>query len=155
VHFGNDPEDPVEVARMLDKYPNLYIDTAARVPEIGRQDADKMRRFYIKYQDRILFGTDTGVGESQEEMMYGSTGHAPHRRRRAPLLPEHVALLRDPGQAVREPHAHPGPLEDRRRRPPDEVLRKLYYDNAARLLHWKPNPVGTPAHHLDSEAASP
>src|SRR3954470_23507111 len=26
VHFGNDPEDPVEVARMLDKYPNLFID---------------------------------------------------------------------------------------------------------------------------------
>src|SRR4029079_15567210 len=77
VHFGNDPEDPVEVARMLDKYPNLYIDMAAPVPEIGRHHPEKMLRFYLKYQDRVLFGTDTGVGESQDEMMYGSNGADP------------------------------------------------------------------------------
>ena len=62
VHFGNDPEDPDTVARMLDKYPNLFIDTAARVPEIGRHPQEKMRRFFDKYQDRMLFGTDTGIG---------------------------------------------------------------------------------------------
>ena len=39
------PEDPDNVARMLDKYPNFYIDTAARVPEMGRHDAAKMRAF--------------------------------------------------------------------------------------------------------------
>ena len=62
VHFGNDPEDPDNVGRMLDKHPNLFIDTAARVPEIGRHPQEKMRRFYAKYQDRVLFGTDTGIG---------------------------------------------------------------------------------------------
>jgi predicted TIM-barrel fold metal-dependent hydrolase len=77
VHFGNDPEDPDNVARMLDKYKNLYIDTAARVPEIGRQDAAKMRAFFERYQDRILFGTDTGVGTSNEDLMLGSTGATP------------------------------------------------------------------------------
>ena len=74
VHFGNDPEDPDNVARMLDKYPNLYIDTAARVPEIGRHAQDKMQGFYAKYQDRVLFGTDTGIGPDDADMMYGSTG---------------------------------------------------------------------------------
>ena len=44
VHFGNDPEDPDNVARMLDKYPNFFIDTAARVPEIGRHPQEKMRK---------------------------------------------------------------------------------------------------------------
>ena len=39
VHFGNDPEDPARVAQLLDKHPNLVLDTAARVPEIGRQPA--------------------------------------------------------------------------------------------------------------------
>jgi predicted TIM-barrel fold metal-dependent hydrolase len=146
VHFGNDPEDPVEVARMLDKYPNLYIDTAARVPEIGRQDADKMRAFFVKYQDRVVFGTDTGVGESQEEMMYGSTGATPPTdddERRFFQSTWRYFETRD------KQFESPTPIQGRWKIDgvglPDEVLRKIYYDNAARLLHWKPNPVGTPA----------
>ncbi len=81
VHFGNDPEDPAHVARMLDKYPNLLIDTAARVPEIGRvdgnHDAAKMRAFFERYQDRVLFGTDTGIGTGPTELMLGSQGARP------------------------------------------------------------------------------
>ena len=80
VHFGNDPEDPDNVARMLDRHPNLFVDTAARVPEIGRHPQDKMRRFFVKYQDRVLFGTDTGIGADQEDMMYGSNGATPPTR---------------------------------------------------------------------------
>ena len=118
VHFGNDPEDPDNVARMLDKYPNLFIDTAARVPEIGRHPQEKMRRFYAKYQDRVLFGTDTGIGADDDDMMYGSNGaERAHARRRGPLLHVDLALLRDARPPVREPDADPGPLEDRRRRP--------------------------------------
>jgi len=111
VHFGNDPEDPDHVAQMLDKYPNLYIDTAARVPEIGRQDAAKMRLFYEKYQDRILFGTDLGVAAEQDGMMYGSNAptRPPWRMRRATSLD--LALLRDARQAVRKSHAYSGALE--------------------------------------------
>jgi len=113
VHFGNDPEDPDHVAQMLDKYPNLYIDTAARVPEIGRQDAAKMRLFYEKYQDRILFGTDLGVAAEQDGMMYGSNGANPaHLGGRGALLHLDLALLRDARQAVRKSHAYSGALED-------------------------------------------
>jgi len=81
VHFGNDPEDPARVAQMLDKYPNLYVDTAARLPEIGRRDAahdaQKMRALFVRYQDRILFGTDVGVGTEPQDLMLGSTGELP------------------------------------------------------------------------------
>ena len=52
VHFGNDPEDPAQVAAMLDAHPNLYIDTAARVPEIGRYPADKLRAIFLAHQQR-------------------------------------------------------------------------------------------------------
>ena len=118
VHFGNDPEDPDNVARMLDKYPNLYIDTAARVPEIGRQPQEKMRRFFEKYQDRILFGTDLGVGPDDADMMYGSNGAEPPTRadevRFFTSTWRYFETVRPP---VREPDAHPGPLEDRRHRP--------------------------------------
>jgi predicted TIM-barrel fold metal-dependent hydrolase len=57
-HFGNNPEDLTTVGKWLDKYPNMYIDIDARISELGRQPYTA-RRFFLKYQDRILFGTDT------------------------------------------------------------------------------------------------
>ncbi|QDV26793.1 amidohydrolase family protein [Aureliella helgolandensis] len=57
-HFGNNPEDLEAVGRWLDTYPNFYVDIDARISELGRQPYSS-RRFLIKYQDRIMFGTDT------------------------------------------------------------------------------------------------
>jgi len=57
-HFGNLPEELETVARWLDTYPNFYVDIDARISELGRQPYSA-RRFFLKYQDRILFGTDT------------------------------------------------------------------------------------------------
>ncbi|MFO0844340.1 MAG: amidohydrolase family protein [Gemmataceae bacterium] len=57
-HFGNNAEDLAAVADKLDKYPNMYVDIDARISELGRQPYTA-RRFFLKYQDRILFGTDT------------------------------------------------------------------------------------------------
>jgi predicted TIM-barrel fold metal-dependent hydrolase len=57
-HCGNNPEDLETVGQWLDAYPNLTIDIDARISELGRQPYTA-RRFLIKYQDRIMFGTDT------------------------------------------------------------------------------------------------
>lgn len=57
-HFGNLPEDLSVVGMWLDKYPNFFVDINARISELGRQPYTA-RRFFIKYQNRILFGTDT------------------------------------------------------------------------------------------------
>ena len=57
-HFGNLPEDLTTVGEWLDTYPNFYVDIDARISELGRQPYTA-RRFFLKYQDRILFGTDT------------------------------------------------------------------------------------------------
>ena len=74
MHFGNDPEDPVHVGELLDRYPNLYVDTAARVPEIGRGDVSKVRELFLRHRKRILFGTDLAVGESLDQLWLGSRG---------------------------------------------------------------------------------
>lgn len=145
VHFGNAPEEPDRVARLLDKYTNLYIDTAARVPEIGRHDATKMRAFYEKYQDRVLFGTDTGVGESQEEMMYGSTGESP------PTAADEKRFFESTWRYFEtrdRQFESPTPIQGRWKIDgvglPEAVLRKVYFENAARVLGWKP-PVAAEA----------
>jgi predicted TIM-barrel fold metal-dependent hydrolase len=46
------------VGNWLDTYPNMYTDIDARISELGRQPYSA-RRFFLKYQDRIMFGTDT------------------------------------------------------------------------------------------------
>ena len=56
-HFGNDAEDPEAVSRLLDRLPNLYLDTAARVPELGRR-AGAARAAILRHPDRVLYGTD-------------------------------------------------------------------------------------------------
>jgi len=139
VHFGNDPEDPERVAKMLDRYPNFFIDTAARVPEIGRHPADRMRRFYEKYQDRILFGTDTGVGSSQDEMMYGSNGANP------PTRADEVRFFTQTWryfETLDRQFESPTPIQGRWKIDgvglPEPILRKVYFDNAARILRWRP-----------------
>jgi predicted TIM-barrel fold metal-dependent hydrolase len=139
VHFGNDPEDPDNVARMLAKYPNLYIDTAARVPEIGRHPQDKMRRFYAKYQDRVLFGTDTGIGPDDGDMMYGSTGAEP------PTRADEVRFFTSTWRYFETPDKQfesPTPIQGRWKIDgvglPESILRKIYFENAARVLRWRP-----------------
>jgi uncharacterized protein len=57
-HMGNLPEELGRVSMWLDQHPNFYVDINARISELGRQPYTA-RKFLIKYQDRILFGTDT------------------------------------------------------------------------------------------------
>jgi predicted TIM-barrel fold metal-dependent hydrolase len=57
-HCGNNAEDLATVGKWLDTYPNMFIDIDARISELGRQPYSA-RRFLLKYQDRVMFGTDT------------------------------------------------------------------------------------------------
>jgi predicted TIM-barrel fold metal-dependent hydrolase len=57
-HFGNNVEDLATVGQWLDECPNLHVDIDARISELGRQPYTA-RKFFLKYQDRIMFGTDT------------------------------------------------------------------------------------------------
>jgi predicted TIM-barrel fold metal-dependent hydrolase len=68
-HFGNNPEDLATVGKWLDTYPNMYIDVDARISELGRQPYTA-RKFFLKYQDRIMFGTDTTPRRDAYRMYY-------------------------------------------------------------------------------------
>jgi predicted TIM-barrel fold metal-dependent hydrolase len=58
-HVAGYTENLVWVRSMLDKHPNLYVDIAARISELGRQPYST-RKFFLDYSDRILFGIDCG-----------------------------------------------------------------------------------------------
>jgi predicted TIM-barrel fold metal-dependent hydrolase len=57
LHVGNFAENLENVSENLDRFPNMTVDTAARIGELGRQPRAS-RAFFERYQDRILFGTD-------------------------------------------------------------------------------------------------
>ena len=67
-HVANNGEDLATVGQWLDKYPNLVVEFASRINELGRQPYTA-RDFFIKYQDRILFGTD-GPWENKRLKLY-------------------------------------------------------------------------------------
>jgi predicted TIM-barrel fold metal-dependent hydrolase len=57
LHVGHDAENLEFVGQSLDKFPNMTVEIGARIGELGRQPRTA-GRFFDKYQDRILFGTD-------------------------------------------------------------------------------------------------
>ncbi len=116
-HLGNSPEDLSTLAGWLDKYPNLNTEIAARIGELGRQPYTA-RKFLTKYADRVMFGTDGP-------------------RTRARLLP-HWRLLETDDEyfPYAEDDAYPpqGLWRIYGLNLSDDVLKKIYSDNAARLI---------------------
>ncbi len=65
LHVGNDAEDLAEVGGWLDRYANVNVEIGARLGELGRQPRTS-RKFFERYQDRIMFGTDATFDAGKE-----------------------------------------------------------------------------------------
>lgn len=72
-HLGSREWSVDELAQTLDRFPNMAVDLAARICHLQYQSAkdyDKVRNFVIKYQDRILYGTDIGYSGKPDNSFY-------------------------------------------------------------------------------------
>jgi predicted TIM-barrel fold metal-dependent hydrolase len=116
-HVGCYAENLGWVGALLDRCPNFFVDISARIGELGRQPYTA-RRFFLQYADRILFGSDMGPEpdayriiyrflETDDEYFNYNTGPVPQQGR------WHVSGLYLP----------------------DDVLEKVYFQNAARILN--------------------
>jgi len=111
VHAFNLANDLGGVGRLLDRHPNVDVDFAARMWELARQPFSA-RRFFVKYADRILFGTDNGP----EADMY--LAHVRQLETQDEWFwPADAEWWRGYGMGL-----------------PDDVLKKVYAANAQRLL---------------------
>ena len=115
-HVANNSEDLATVGHWLDQYPNLIVEIASRINELGRQPYTA-RRFFIKYQDRILFGTD-GPWPAQRLHYYWRfletyDEYFPYSEKTPP--PQGQWRIYGIGL-------------------PDEVLQKIYFQNACRVI---------------------
>jgi predicted TIM-barrel fold metal-dependent hydrolase len=66
-HLGSLEWDVDELAARLDRFPNFAVDMAARVCHLQVQDREKVRKFIIKYQDRLLYATDLVISDDNFE----------------------------------------------------------------------------------------
>jgi len=71
LHVGHWAENLAAVGEMLDKFPNVHVEIGARIGELGRQPRTATR-FFDRYQDRILFGTDAvPLGIETPQQVFG------------------------------------------------------------------------------------
>ncbi len=122
-HLGSLEWSVDELARRLDLYPNFAVDMAARVCHFQVQDRQKVRNFIIKYQDRLLYGTDFIINEEND-------------------LQERKTRMKDEWQAdwkyfsTDEEMSSPNVNDPFKGLDLDEkVLRNIYYENA---MKWYP-----------------
>lgn len=141
VHFANNAEDIDWVDRMLDAHPNMMADLAARIPEIGRHDPAKVRRIFTKHADRILFASDFMV---YDRLILGSAGDDER-----PTDDDGVTFFEKCWRWMETDDrdwAHMTPIQGDWTISaiglPAEVSRKIYFDNASKLLARSlPRPV--------------
>jgi predicted TIM-barrel fold metal-dependent hydrolase len=130
LHVGHHAEDLADVARMLDRFPRVSVDVGARIGELGRQPR-ACRRFFDRYQDRILFGTDAVPnGHETPQQIFGD------------LLYEIYYRFLETEDEYFDYAPAPVPPQGRWRiygiGLPEAILKQVYHDNAARLLGLDP-----------------
>jgi predicted TIM-barrel fold metal-dependent hydrolase len=130
LHVGHHAEDLADVARMLDRFPQVSVDIGARIGELGRQPR-ATRRFFDRYQDRIVFGTDAVPnGHETPQQVFGD------------LLYEIYYRFLETEDEYFDYAPAPVPPQGRWRiygiGLPEAILKQVYHDNAARLLGLDP-----------------
>src|SRR5258705_5966320 len=126
LHAGNCAEDLQNVSKTLDRFPNMHVDIAARIGELGRQPRTT-RKFFDKHQDRILFATDaTPHGDEYPQQVFNDRLYEIYFRF---LETEDEYFDYAPAKI---------PPQGRWRiygiNLPEAILSKVYYENAARVL---------------------
>ncbi len=111
-HMGWYANDLQQLGKFLDEIPNMYVGIAAVIAELGRQPQNA-RAFFIKYQDRILFGKDSWKPEefpTYFRVLETNDEYFPYYKKYHAFWAMYGLNL------------------------PDEVLKKVYYKNALSLV---------------------
>ena len=134
-HMAESSENLRYVAGLLDSHPNLSVDISARAAELGRQPYTA-RHFFLQYADRIVFGTDLLPEIGMYRLYYR-------------FLETADEYFEYPSHASRQGRWNIYGIYL-----PDEVLRKVYRENALRLLNLGGADVRPPAAPAERSSAA-
>jgi len=127
-HMGGNPENLARLQDLLDRFPDLMLDCSATrwmVREISAR-RDAAREFFIRNQDRIVFGTDQVTGDTRGFDFLASRFWC-HRKLWETAYIGPTPILDPDLPEDQQPTLRGLAL-------PDEVLQKIYHDNPLRLL---------------------
>jgi uncharacterized protein len=132
-HVGSLTFDLDRLGKTFDKYPNFYVDCSARTRILGRLNPKAVRDFFVKYQDRILFGTDSsvlhGVKPDDEKAARAWQDRA------ARFYGRHLEYYETDRLGLMEPYGWGKEwLRITGVKLPPEVLKKFYHANAEKLI---------------------
>jgi predicted TIM-barrel fold metal-dependent hydrolase len=119
-HLGSMETDVDEIAKRFDLYPNFAVDTAARMEYLMMQPREKVRNFLIKYQDRVVYGTDL-------EFLANETTPEALKDWQDTYARDWKFLATDQALQLRGGEIQGLNL-------PEPVLRRIYHDNAVRWI---------------------
>jgi predicted TIM-barrel fold metal-dependent hydrolase len=119
-HLGSLEVDLDGLGQRLDRFPNFAVDLAARVAYLALAPREKVRQFMIKYQDRLLYGTDLEFFTREST----ATAITDWEKRYA----TDWAFFSSTAQVEYNKHTVEG------LNLPAAVLHKLYHDNAVRWI---------------------
>lgn len=111
-HFGWYANDLAKLSSLLDEMKNVVVEFGAVIAELGRQPK-AAKAFFTKYQDRILFGKDSWVPEEYStyfRVLETEDEYFPYHKKYHAFWPMYGMGL------------------------PDEILKKVYYKNALRIV---------------------
>jgi len=111
-HFGWYPNDLGKLGQLMDEIKNMYVEFGAVIAELGRQPK-AAKKFFEKYQDRILFGKDSWVPEEYAtyfRVLETEDEYFPYHKK-------YHAFWAMYGMGL-----------------PDNILKKIYYKNALRII---------------------
>ncbi|KRE85617.1 amidohydrolase [Rhodanobacter sp. Soil772] len=130
-HLASLEYDVDRIAAFLDRFPNATVDMAARMSQVQYQsvrDREKVRNFFIRYQDRVLYGTDLTFAADAKPAEFRREAHAVWSS-------DWRYLATGESQRVDMIHADVPGLAL-----PRAVVDKIYYANAVRVFA-APRPV--------------
>ncbi len=122
-----------QLGKTFDKSPNFYVACSARTRILGRLNPKAVRDFFVKYQDRILFGTDSSVLNNVKPD--DEKGVAEWQNKAARFYSRHLEYYETDRFGLMEPY---GWGKEWMRLPgvklPPAVLEKFYHANAEKLI---------------------
>lgn len=131
-HMGSMSHDVDEVAKRLDRFPNFYVETAARWGDITGQETEKVKAFFLKYQDRVLYGTDLGSSGPEAEM--SAEDLLAEQTRFKKMWQLHWDYVSGSDSLYFDSPMISFPVSTKSLGLPVEVIQKFYLDNALKIL---------------------
>jgi len=133
-HVGNYSENLEIVDQWLDEMPNMVLDLSARIGELGRHPASEGKKFFTKHQDRLMFGTDRVFRIDGDIQGAGPKKiFTPEEDNR--FYESHWRYL----QTLDTQFDHPTPIQGNWKIDgiglPENILKKIYWDNAFKLYN--------------------